>query len=95
MLFTSCLLLWGGLVAGACAQTKKLLIGAPGQILAADFDGTSFDIVANVSEAGTGPSWMLFKEPDILYVVNENSNNTRLFKVRARQWPAFVSRDAF
>ncbi len=58
------------------ASNKKLLIGAPGQILAADFDGTNFKIVANVSEAGTGPSWLLFKEPDILYAVNENSNNT-------------------
>lgn len=81
MLFTPSLLLWSGLVAGAYAQTKKLLVGAPNQVLAVDFDGRAFNVVANVTEAGTGPSWMLFKQPNILYVVNENSDNTQLFNV--------------
>lgn len=49
---------------------------------AADFDGKSFDIVANETVAGTSASWMLFKEPNLLYAVDENSNTTRLFNVR-------------
>lgn len=48
---------------------------------AATFDGTSFEIVANDTIAGTSASWMLFKEPNLLYAVDENSNTTRLFNV--------------
>lgn len=48
---------------------------------AADFDGSSFEIVANETIAGTSASWMLFKEPNLLYAVDENSNTTRLFNV--------------
>lgn len=74
-------------VAGQSANadaTKKLLIGGgpTGMVGAADFDGTSFDIVANDTIAGTSASWMLFKEPNLLYAVDENSNTTRLFNVR-------------
>ncbi|KAF3765229.1 putative isomerase YbhE [Cryphonectria parasitica EP155] len=46
---------------------------------AADFDGESFDIVAHHTIAGTSASWLLFKEPNLLYAVDENSNTTRLF----------------
>lgn len=48
---------------------------------AATFDGTKFEIVANDTIAGTSASWMLFKEPNLLYAVDENSNTTRLFNV--------------
>ncbi|ROT38104.1 putative isomerase YbhE [Sodiomyces alkalinus F11] len=60
--------------------TSKVLVGAPGQILLASFDGSSFDIVAESSIEGTTASWMAFKEPDLLYAVDENSNQLRLFK---------------
>lgn len=64
-------------------DTKKLLIGGgpSGTVSAADFDGTSFTIVANHTVPGTSASWLLFKEPNLLYAVDENSNTTRLFNV--------------
>lgn len=61
------------------ASTRKLIVGAPGQILGYDYNGTAFTNTANSSAAGTAPSWMLFKEPNLLYAVDENSNATRLF----------------
>lgn len=62
---------------------KKVLIGGgpSGIVAVANFDGTSFKIVANNTIAGTSPSWLLFKEPNLLYAVDENSTNTRLFNV--------------
>jgi 6-phosphogluconolactonase (cycloisomerase 2 family) len=66
----------------AVAAVSKLLIGGgpSGSVLAADFDGTSFKIVANNTIAGTSASWLLFKQgTNHLYAVDENSNTTRLF----------------
>ena len=62
---------------------RKLLLGGgpTGAVLGADFDGTSFNIVANNTVEGTSASWLLFKEPNLLYAVDENSENTRLFNV--------------
>lgn len=67
--------------AQASAQARKLLIGGgpTGMVGAADFNGTSFDIVANHTIPGADHSWLLFKEPNLLYAVDENSNNTRVF----------------
>ncbi|KAM0321408.1 hypothetical protein ACHAQA_010124 [Verticillium albo-atrum] len=58
---------------------SKILVGAPGQILVADFDGTSFEFTANSTLPGTTASWMAFKEPNLIYAVDENSANLRLF----------------
>ncbi|GJC81143.1 putative 6-phosphogluconolactonase ARB_02015 [Colletotrichum liriopes] len=63
----------------APVTAAKVLIGAPGTIAVADYDGKEFKIVANNSQPGTGPSWMAFKEPNLIYAVDENSNSTRLF----------------
>jgi 6-phosphogluconolactonase (cycloisomerase 2 family) len=65
----------------ATAVSKLLIGGGPsGSVLAADFDGSSFKIVANNTIAGTSASWLLFKEgTNQLYAVDENSNTTRLF----------------
>jgi hypothetical protein len=65
------------------ALVSKLFIGGgpSGAILVADFDGSSFDIVANNTIAGTSTSWLLLKEPNFLYAVDENSDITRLFNV--------------
>lgn len=67
----------------AADGAKKLFVGGgpSGIVAAADFDGASFNIVANDSTAGTSASWMVFKEPNLLYAVEENSNDTRLFNV--------------
>jgi 6-phosphogluconolactonase (cycloisomerase 2 family) len=61
--------------------TRKLIVGGPGQILAYDYDGQTFTNTANSSAAGTAPSWMIFKQPNRLYAVDENSNSTRLFNL--------------
>ncbi|MBE3047040.1 hypothetical protein IMZ48_31840 [Candidatus Bathyarchaeota archaeon] len=64
----------------AAAQTK-LLIGAPNQILVADFNGTSFSVVANATDEGTNPSWLAFREPNLVYAVDELSALMSLFVV--------------
>ncbi|KAI1465178.1 putative isomerase YbhE [Daldinia caldariorum] len=61
------------------AAPRKLVLSTPFQILTADFDGSKFSITGNHTAAGTGPSWLLFKEPNLLYAVNENANDTSLF----------------
>jgi hypothetical protein len=68
----------------AADGAKKLFVGGgpSGLIAAVDFDGASFNIGANDTTAGTSASWMAFKEPNLLYAVDENSNDTRLFNVR-------------
>jgi hypothetical protein len=63
------------------APLAKVLVGVPGSILATDFDGLAFTLVANVSQPGTNPSWMAFRQPNLLYAVDEFSNVTRLFTV--------------
>ncbi|OIW34175.1 putative isomerase YbhE, partial [Coniochaeta ligniaria NRRL 30616] len=65
----------------AAAVSKLLIGGGPsGSVLAADFDGSSFKIVANNTIPGTSASWLLLREgTNQLYAVDENSNTTRLF----------------
>lgn len=74
------------------ADVNKVLIGGgpSGTISVADFDGSSFDIVANNTIAGTSASWLLFKEPNLLYAVDENGNTTRLF--HASRFPCYAPR---
>ncbi|KAI5860481.1 putative isomerase YbhE [Durotheca rogersii] len=63
--------------------THKLVVGAPFQVLTADFDGKKFSITGNHTAVGTGPSWLLYKDPTHLYAVNENANDTSLFSLSA------------
>lgn len=65
------------------SDVKKVLIGGgpSGTIAVANYDGSSFDILSNNTISGTDASWLLLKEPNLLYAVDENSNNTRLFNV--------------
>lgn len=65
------------------APPAKVLVGLPNTVLVTDFDGLNFNLVANSTLDGTNPSWMAFREPNLLYVVDENSNNTRLFNVKS------------
>ncbi|KAI1402883.1 putative isomerase YbhE [Hypoxylon fuscum] len=60
-------------------EARKLVIGTPFQILTADFDGSKFSITGNSTTAGSAPSWLLYKDPNLLYAVNENANDTSLF----------------
>ncbi|SPO03101.1 uncharacterized protein DNG_05783 [Cephalotrichum gorgonifer] len=61
------------------APQAKVLIGAPNSILVADFDGLGFKIVGNATTEGTNPSWMAFREPNLLYAVDEFNASTNLF----------------
>ncbi|KAI1770445.1 putative isomerase YbhE [Hypoxylon cercidicola] len=61
------------------ATMHKLVIGTPFQILTGVFDGSKFSITGNHTEAGSAPSWLLYKSPNLLYAVNENANDTSLF----------------
>lgn len=66
------------------ASTRTLILGAPGQIIAAQFNGAEFSVVAKDEQEGTGPSWMLFRNPELFYAVNENSDKLRLFSFNAQ-----------
>ncbi|OTA60055.1 putative isomerase YbhE [Hypoxylon sp. EC38] len=60
-------------------EPRKLVIGAPFQILTADFDGTKFSITSNHTVSGKAPSWLLYKDPNLLYAVNENADDLGVF----------------
>lgn len=60
---------------------KSLVVGAAGQILTFTYDGKTFTETSKVAEPGRAASWMVFKEPNQLFAVDENSNLTRLFHV--------------
>ncbi|KAI0138725.1 putative isomerase YbhE [Hypoxylon sp. NC0597] len=60
-------------------EPRKLIIGAPFQILTADFDGTKFSITGNHTASGKAPSWLLYKDPNLLYAVNENADDLGVF----------------
>ncbi|OLN85483.1 putative 6-phosphogluconolactonase-like protein 4 [Colletotrichum chlorophyti] len=85
MRFTSVVLSAAAASAAAIARQEspalsaKVLIGSPGSIAVVDYNGKEFKTVANDTRAGTSPSWMVFKEPNLIYAVDENSNDTRLF----------------
>ncbi|KAK8113170.1 isomerase YbhE [Apiospora sp. TS-2023a] len=61
------------------AVNKKLIVGAAGQILSFQFDGKTFKPISQVKEEGKAASWMVFKQPNHLYAVDENSATLRLF----------------
>ncbi len=67
----------------AYAETQLLIGGGPsGTIAVATFDDIAgFSIIANDTRPGTSASWLLFKPPNLVYAVDENSNSTRLFTV--------------
>ncbi|KAI0512825.1 putative isomerase YbhE [Xylaria bambusicola] len=76
------------------AAARKLLVGGPGQLLLANFDGTTFEITGKNQTAGTAPSWMRFKgATNTLYAVDENSANLNLFTLdlKAKSDPKYAS----
>ncbi|RYP68484.1 hypothetical protein DL771_006636 [Monosporascus sp. 5C6A] len=58
---------------------RKLLIGTPAQIITADFTGASFTITTKSHQPQTAPSWMIYREPNLVYAVNENGAEVNLF----------------
>ncbi|KXH67532.1 hypothetical protein CSAL01_04300 [Colletotrichum salicis] len=63
------------------AARAKVVIGSTWMIAVAEYDGKSFNVVKSDNQTSTNPSWMAFKEPNLLYAVDENSNNLRLFNL--------------
>ncbi|KAI1250062.1 hypothetical protein MGN70_008513 [Eutypa lata] len=59
--------------------THKLLIGTPAQIVTADFTGSAFTITSKQYQKGTAPSWLLYRNPNLVYAVNENAADLTLF----------------
>lgn len=70
-----------GLIPRQVNNSTNLLVAGAGQIKGFTYDGVSFtpSAKANISEPGKTASWMIFKEPNFLYAVDENSAATRLF----------------
>ncbi|KAF3055081.1 putative carboxy-muconate cyclase protein [Daldinia childiae] len=59
----------------------KLIVGNLNQIILVDFNGTQFSIASRVIIPRWLPSSALFKEPNLLYVVNEGNTETSMFKL--------------
>ncbi|TDZ37277.1 putative 6-phosphogluconolactonase [Colletotrichum trifolii] len=62
------------------AGSAKILIGNSGTVSIAEYDGKSFSVVAKNTDASSAPSWMAFKQPNLIYTVDENANATALLK---------------
>lgn len=77
------------------SPNTKLLVGASGQILVAEYDGAGFTFTANHSVPGMVPSWMAFKEPNHIYAVDENSNETSHFTVSIKALTANQEANAY
>lgn len=63
---------------------QKVLIGGGGtsNITIAEFNGATFNVLSTTSiGAGKAPSWLAFKEPNIVYSVNENGADLQMFKL--------------
>ncbi|KAI0477750.1 putative isomerase YbhE [Xylariaceae sp. FL0804] len=65
----------------------RLLVGGPGQILTADFDGHNFSITGRNETAGSAPSWLLYDgehETDLgrVYAVDENAADLQVFSLQ-------------
>lgn len=60
---------------------RHLLVGASGQLVGYDYDSSSFrsNPLANQSLPGVGVVYLAWKEPNILYAVDENSKALRQF----------------
>ncbi|KAI1417252.1 putative isomerase YbhE [Hypoxylon sp. FL1857] len=67
---------------------KKLVVGNQDQILIINFDGIRFTIVGRYVQRDWNPAWILFKEPNILYVYGSTPETghmspwTKLFFVK-------------
>ncbi|KAM0300248.1 hypothetical protein ACHAPM_006559 [Fusarium culmorum] len=66
----------------SASSPARILLGNPGHIYVADFTPKTgkFEISINETIEG-GNSWMAFAKPNLLYAVDENSNELRLFNL--------------
>ncbi|EKJ73328.1 hypothetical protein NXS19_003394 [Fusarium pseudograminearum] len=66
----------------SATSPARILLGNPGHIYVADFTPKTgkFEISINETIEG-GNSWMAFAKPNLLYAVDENSNELRLFNL--------------
>ncbi|KAI1071265.1 hypothetical protein NW752_000714 [Fusarium irregulare] len=72
--------------ASASSSPARILLGNSGHIYVADFTPKTgkFEISINETIEG-GNSWMAFAKPNLVYAVNENSNELRLFKIDLKE----------
>ncbi|KAL6850583.1 hypothetical protein ACO1O0_007707 [Amphichorda felina] len=56
----------------------QILMASSGQIQVAEYDGQSFTTTLNAPVSGA-PTWVEFVEPNLLYAVDENGSELRLF----------------
>ncbi|KAI2464315.1 putative isomerase YbhE [Annulohypoxylon bovei var. microspora] len=63
-------------------ELKKLVVGNRGQILIVSFDGANFTITGKYVNQNWMPSWMIFKDPNLLYAVNAIGDETSVFKLQ-------------
>ncbi|KAH8671748.1 Lactonase, 7-bladed beta-propeller-domain-containing protein [Xylariales sp. PMI_506] len=60
--------------------TRTLLVGtSAGRVMVLSFDGTKFHLESDYFQAGSRPSWMAFKEPNFLYIIDSNNTSIHLF----------------
>lgn len=59
---------------------SRLLLSNNGNIFIVDCDGSNAKII-HKEKVDANPSWMAFVKPNLLYTVDENSANTRLFHI--------------
>ncbi|CAM1509845.1 Fc.00g001800.m01.CDS01 [Cosmosporella sp. VM-42] len=62
------------------ASSGRVLLGNPGSIKIADYDGSNFKFSLNQVVEGS-PSWMALSSANTLFAVDENSSNLRLFNL--------------
>ncbi|KAI1201192.1 Lactonase, 7-bladed beta-propeller-domain-containing protein [Nemania serpens] len=66
------------------AETHNLIIGGPGQIAIATFDGSAFTITGQHLQSGRVPSWMRYKHStNALYANNENADDIDVFDLKS------------
>ncbi|KAE9581824.1 putative 6-phosphogluconolactonase [Colletotrichum fructicola] len=68
----------GRQINSSAGTAAKLLVGSSNRISIVSYDGKEFKVVDNYTDTGVA-SWMAFKEPNLIYAVDENSADLRLF----------------
>ncbi|KAI1780716.1 putative isomerase YbhE [Hypoxylon cercidicola] len=69
------------------AELRMLVVGNRDQMLFITFDGVKFTVTGRYVRPDLLPSWILFKEPNLLYAINPLADDTNLFLDK----PKFVS----
>ncbi|KAI0377457.1 hypothetical protein F5Y04DRAFT_291803 [Hypomontagnella monticulosa] len=69
----------------ASTELYKLAVGMVGQIVLVEFDGKDFNIADRYTRDLSSPLHLLYKEPNLLYVADQLSLDTSVFKLSQTQ----------